>query len=188
MKNLLLETIEYRIEKTRRGVWRRHLTQSGAYFAEYRSNARLFGLPLVHYTRGVCPETGRRVVAKGIIAVGRLAVGFVALGHASAGLLAIGQIGLGLLFGLGQASSGLVAIGQAALGGVFGMGQLATGQVAVGQLAYGGYALAQVGYGDYVWSVERADPPAVRYFQALPQRIARGEFHLIAPGSQPSPD
>ena len=49
----------------------------------------------MHYTRGKCPETGRRIIAKGVIAVGRLATGIVAIGHASFGLIAIGQLAYG---------------------------------------------------------------------------------------------
>ena len=72
MNNRLLEKVEYQIVKIRIGVWRRHLAPSGAYFAEFRSHGQVFGLPLLHYTRGICPDTGRRIVAKGVVAVGRL--------------------------------------------------------------------------------------------------------------------
>src|SRR5207244_5786630 len=51
-----------------------------AYGYEYRSKATLFGLPLVHIAYGMDPETGRRRVAKGIIAIGDLAIGVIALG------------------------------------------------------------------------------------------------------------
>jgi hypothetical protein len=73
------------------------------------------GLPLLHYTRGICPETGRRIIAKGVLAVGRLAMGVLAIGHASFGAIAIGQLGLGILLGLGQGATGLYAVGQVAL-------------------------------------------------------------------------
>jgi len=161
MKNLLLEKVEYKIETTNFGVWRRFLYPNGAYFTEFKSHAIFFGLPLLHYTRGKCPETGKRVVAKGVVAVGRLAMG----------ILAIGQAGLGLLLGLGQGATGLYAIGQAAIGLMFGLGQIATGEIAIGQLAYENYVLAQVGYGDYVWSMKRADPEAVKFFKSLLARF-----------------
>jgi len=161
MKNLLLENVEYKIETTNFGVWRRFLYPNGAYFTEFKSHAIFFGLPLLHYTRGKCPETGKRVVAKGVVAVGRLAMG----------ILAIGQAGLGLLLGLGQGATGLYAIGQAAIGFMFGLGQIATGEIAIGQVAYGNYVLAQVGYGDYVWSMKRADPEAVKFFKSLLARF-----------------
>ena len=171
MKNVLLEKVEYKIETTNFGVWRRFVYSTGGYFAEFKSHATFFGLPLLHYTRGKCPETGKRVVAKGVVAVGRLAMGIVAVGHASFGVVAIGQLGLGLLLGLGQGATGLYAVGQAAIGLMFGLGQFATGETAIGQLAYGNYVLAQMGYGDYVWSMKRADPEAVAFFRSLLARF-----------------
>ena len=106
MKNLLLENVEYKIEETRLGVWRSFLFPSGAYFAEFKTHKTFFGLPLLHYTRGICPETGRRVVAKGVVAVGRLASGIVAIGQASFGLIAIGQLAVSILFGSGRRRAG----------------------------------------------------------------------------------
>ena len=166
-KNRLLERVEYQVTKTALGVWRRHLSENGAYFAEFRSHGDLLGLPLIHYTRGICPDTGRRITAKGVIAVGRLAVGGIAIGHASMGLIAIGQAAIGLLFGLGQAATGMFAVGQLALATSVGLGQLATGEVAIGQLAWGEYVLAQVGYGEHIWSQDRADPEATAFFHDL---------------------
>ena len=167
MKNLLLENVEYKMEQTRFGVWRRFVYPNGLYFSEFKSHATFLGLPLLHYTRGKCPETGRRIIAKGIIAVGRLATGILAIGQASFGLIAIGQLGLGLFLGLGQGATGIYAVGQAALGLTFGLGQFATGEIAIGQFAFGKYVLAQLGFGEYVWSMKRADPEAVQYFKSL---------------------
>jgi len=56
---------------------------------EYRSQASLFGLPLVHIASGVDPSTGRPRVAKGIIAIGNIAVGGLAIGGASFGVVSI---------------------------------------------------------------------------------------------------
>ena len=170
-KNMLLEKVEYQVERTTLGTWRRHLSENGAYFAEFRTHDDVLGLPLIHYTRGICPDTGRRITAKGVIAVGRLAVGGVAIGHASMGLIAIGQGAIGLLFGLGQAATGMLAVGQLALATSFGLGQLATGEVVIGQLAWGEYVLAQLGYGEHVWSQERADPEATAFFHDLVIRL-----------------
>jgi len=39
MKNLLLENVEYKIETTDFGVWRRFVYPTGAYFAEFKSHA-----------------------------------------------------------------------------------------------------------------------------------------------------
>ncbi len=167
----MLENVEYKIETTNYGVWRRFVHPTGAYFAEFKSHASFMGLPLLHYTRGKCPETGRRIIARGVIAIGRLAAGILAIGHASFGVIAIGQLGLGILLGLGQGSTGLYAVGQVALGLMFGLGQFATGQIAIGQIAFGKYVLAQFGYGDYVWSMKRRDPEAVEFFKVLLTRF-----------------
>ncbi|MFH1572824.1 MAG: hypothetical protein ABIG68_02510 [Acidobacteriota bacterium] len=167
MKNLALEPIEYKIEETPRGVWRRFVYANGESFAEYHSHTQIFGMPFLHFTRGKCPETGARVVARGFVAVGRLAVGIIAVGQASADIVAFGQASLGLLVSLAQAGAGLFAVGQLALGGMFGAGQLATGATAIGQLALGQYVLAQFGVGEHLWTTERADPAAVEYFHGL---------------------
>ena len=174
MQNLLLEKVEYKIEETRFGVWRRFVYPNGAYFAEFKSHTTWMGLPLIHYTRGKCPETGRRIIARGVIGVGRLATGIVAIGQASFGLVAIGQAALGLLLGLGQGSTGLLAIGQIALGLYFGLGQFATGWIAIGMFVYGKYVLAMEGYGDYIWSMKRKDPQAIEFFRALLNRFGIG--------------
>ncbi|MEW6647752.1 MAG: hypothetical protein AB1450_11165 [Pseudomonadota bacterium] len=167
MQNLLLQPVDFQVEKTAWGTWRRHLSAQGSYYAEFASHAELLGWPLLHYTRGINPQTGRRTTARGVIAVGRVAVGGIALGQAAFGLCAIGQAGLGLLFGLGQAASGWYALGQLALGVEFGIGQLATGYTAVGQLALGEYVLAQLGIGSHLWTPEQSDPAAVAHFTAL---------------------
>jgi len=169
---MLLEQVEYKIDETPNGVWRRFVYPNGEYFAEYRSRHTILGMPLVHYTRGKCPETGRRIVAKGFIAIGRMAVGVIALGHVSAGIIALGQASLGLLFSLAQASAGYMAVGQLALGIQFGIGQLATGATAIGQLAAGKYVLAQIGFGQHLWMPAHADPAAVDYFRELWARVS----------------
>ncbi len=175
MKNLLLQPVEYKIEKTAWGTWRRHLSEQGRYYSEFTSHMELLGLPLLHYTRGINPQMGGRKTARGVIAVGRVAVGGIAIGQAAFGLCAIGQAGFGLLFGLGQACSGLYAVGQLAIGGWFGAGQLASGYTAIGQLAIGEYVLAQLGIGNHLWTPEQSDPAAVAHFTALWDR-ARALF------------
>ncbi len=166
------EDVECKIEKTPFGTWRRYRYPIGTSFAEFKSHKKVLGMPLVHYTYGICPETNRRIVAKGIIAIGRLAMGFIAIGQASFGLIAMGQLAIGLLFGLGQGSTGVVAIGQLALGIAFALGQIAVGYIAIGQVGIGIYVLAQVGIGLYVWSQAGADPVAVEFFKSLPTKIA----------------
>ncbi|MEW5800463.1 MAG: hypothetical protein AB1847_00020 [bacterium] len=173
MRNLLFEDIEYKIDETPFGTWRRFVYPDGHLFEEFTSHRKMLGLPLVHYTRGKCPETGKRIVAKGIIAIGRLAMGGLAVGHASGGIIAIGQLGLGILIGIGQGSTGFYAIGQLAIGVLFGLGQVATGYIAIGQFGFGRYVLAQLGYGRHVWDARGATPAARRFFQPLMNRLFR---------------
>ena len=170
-KNMLLQQVEYKIEETASGRWRKFVYPNGDLFEEFVSHGSFMGLPLLHYTRGKCPETGKRIVAKGVIAVGRLAVGIIAFGHASAGLVAVGQLGLGMFFGLGQAATGLCAVGQFALAWTFGLGQFSTGYTAIGQFAMGKYVLAQFGIGEHVWDMRGAAPEAREYFRALLNRF-----------------
>ena len=171
MENLLLERVEYQTETTHFGTWRRYLYPTGVYFAEFKSHSTFLGLPLLHYTRGICPETGKRIVAKGVIGIGRLATGILAIGQASFGVVAVGQLGLGLLLGLGQGSTGWIAIGQLAIGLYFGLGQMATGSIAIGQLGLGKYVLAQMGFGEHVWSTKASDPEAIEFFKNLLSRF-----------------
>ncbi len=165
--NLLLEKIEYVYEETSWGLWRRFVYPSGARFAEYKSKRMWGTLPLVHYTFGRCPETGKRITARGVIAVGKFAHGMIAIGQLSMGLVAIGQLSFGVVFCMAQAAFGPVAIGQAAIGLILGIGQFATGQIAIGQFAYGAYVLAQVGWGANVIDSRAVDPVAKDFFLKL---------------------
>jgi hypothetical protein len=83
-------------------------------------------------------------------------------------VIAIGQLAIGFLFGLGQLSTGLAAVAQAAIGVYFGIGQLATGYAAIGQVAFGKYVLAQVGFGEFVFSAKHRDPEAIEFFKTMP--------------------
>jgi hypothetical protein len=165
--NLLLKNVEYLIEETPMGVWRRFVYPDGRRFAEYKTHKKFGGLPLVHYTAGICPETGRRITAQGIIAVGRIANGVVAIGQLAVGLVAIGQLSIGVILGLGQATFAALCLGQLSLGILVGVGQVATGQIAVGQFAFGGYVLAQLGYGRHVIDMHGIDPAAKEFFLRL---------------------
>ncbi|MBN1931636.1 MAG: hypothetical protein JW786_08530 [Desulfobacterales bacterium] len=167
MRNILLEDIEYKTEETPNGTWRRFVWENGRRFEEYRSKRTIWGMPLLHYTFGICPETGRRVTAKGFIAIGRKAAGVIAIGHASVGLIAIGQLAIGILFGLGQASTGLAAIGQLAIGILFGFGQLVSGFIAIGQLGIGKYVLAQMGWGEHLWTTRVKDKEVLELLRSL---------------------
>ncbi len=165
--NLLLENVEYLVQETDNGVWRRFVYPNGRHFAEFKTHLRWGNLPLVHYTSGVCPETGKRITARGVIAIGRVANGIIAIGQVAMGLIAIGQLSIGLVLGLGQAAFGAVCLGQLALGVLFGAGQFATGQIALGQFAYGSYVLAQLGWGRHVVDTRMVDPVAKGFFLHL---------------------
>ena len=175
--NVLLQQIEYKVEETPSGTWRRFVYPSGAAYAEYRSHGKWGDLPLVHITLGRSPETGRFVTARGGIAIGRfarggiaigiVARGYVAIGLLAFGLIAVGLVGMGLLLGVGQVALGLASVGQFAAGVFFALGQLAVGHVAIGQIAYGHYVLAQQGYGDFVWDARAVDPAAHKFFLSL---------------------
>ena len=168
MPNILLEEIEYKVDETSFGTWHRYGYTNGTSYHEFSSRTKILGLPLVHYTWGRNPETGRHKCAKGIIAVGRFACGVIAVGQVCGGLVAIGHLSIGIVFGLGQLATGIWAVGQVAIGLVFGLGQFATGYAAIGQFAFGKYVLAQVGLGKFIWTVKRADWQAVQFFKHLP--------------------
>lgn len=122
---------------------------------EWKTKAHILGLPLVHIALGRDRETGKLLIAKGVIAIGQFAIGVVALGQFSVGILAA----------FGQFSAGLFAVAQFAVGILFGIGQFATGAAAVGQFAFGKYVLAQFGWGEHVWSTLIKDITAIRYFK-----------------------
>jgi len=172
--NLLFEKVEYEVEKTDWGVWRRHLSPTGQLYSEFTSHGAFAGWPLLHYTYGRNPETGRRKVAKGVVAIGRFAVGGLAIGQVSAGIVAVGQLALGLLLGLGQGCTGAFAVGQVAIALLLGLGQIATGYVAVGQVALGMWVLAQVGVGGHAWTPSGADPEAQAFFREVWGRLTGG--------------
>jgi hypothetical protein len=90
---------------------------------EWRTQAEFFGLPLVHCVRGKDPRTGKRRVAKGIVALGEVAVGVIACGGVALGGVAVGGVSVGLLAAGGVAvalmmSAGAVAVGPSAFGAV----------------------------------------------------------------------
>jgi hypothetical protein len=157
---------EYLTEESWLGIWRRHSYPGGATYSEFTSHSEFLGFPLIHITRGVCPETRRRKTARGFIAIGRKALGFVALGQLAVGVVAIGQACLGLI-SVGQAAGGYLTLCQGGFGWRLGIGQVVAGQTAIGQIAAGRYVLAQMGVGVHVWSTETADPEAVGYFRGL---------------------
>ena len=141
------------------------------YGYEYRSKAEIFGWPLVHIAKGIDPQTGKKRIAKGIIAVGDIAIGLLALGGVAIGGTALGGCAIGLIT-FGGASLGLlVAIGGGAIGLGLSMGGLAVGSVAVGGLAVGVFAYGGGAFGAFAYGANAQNPNALRLFGgALPAR------------------
>jgi hypothetical protein len=147
---------------------------------EYRSKATLWGLPLVHVATGIDPITGRKRIAKGIIACGDVAIGVVAVGGMAFGGIAFGGLAIGGLaiagcaiglIGLGGCAIGLLlAAGGSAIGGVA-VGGGAFGGVAVGGGAVGYYAYGGGGVGVHVWDSGTRDPAAVALVEEWGERL-----------------
>ena len=88
---------------------------------EYRSKEEINGWPLVHINIGTNPETGRPLVAKGVVAIGNIAFGIVSIGAAAFGIVTLGVFGLGVV-SLASMAIGIVALGAVALGYEFALG------------------------------------------------------------------
>jgi hypothetical protein len=154
----------------------------------FRSEATLFGVPVIHVALGPRPEHGEtKGVARGIIAVGDIAVGGIAVGGFAAGIVSVGGFSLGVssiggmavgvLTGLGGAGVGGFAVGGGAIGGI------ATGGGALGIVAQGGGAIGVYARGGgvagvYEISPRKSDPEAVQIFQTLSPLLGR----TTAPG------
>lgn len=123
---------------------------------EYKSSRTLFGLPLIHIASGVDPATGRKRVARGIIAIGDVAKGVLAFGGVASGGLACGGVAWGVV-AVGGVTAGLISIGGFALGLLLACGGLAIAPVACGGLALGYYTLDGRG----------ANPAAINFFRSL---------------------
>ena len=123
---------------------------------DWRTKASLGGYPLVHVAFGR-DASGRRRVARGVVAVGQWAVGVVT----------IAQFGIAYVIGVGQFVLGPIVVAQFALALVLGLGQFATGVIAIGQVAAGWYVFALWGAGHHVWTATVQDPQAVAFFRRL---------------------
>ncbi len=83
-----------------------------AYRYEWRTKTVFLGLPLVHIAIGRDRETGRLLMAKGIIAIGQFSIGIIAIGQFAAGVFAFAQFAAGIALGIGQFSTGIISFGQ----------------------------------------------------------------------------
>jgi serine/threonine protein kinase len=131
---------------------------------EYRSQRKLWGLPLLHIATGIDPLTGRMRVAKGIIALGNVAVGGLALGGLAIGGIALGGCALGFLALGGAALGVLLAVGGVAVGGIA-LGGLAIGGVALGGGAVGYYAFGDGAWGAHPFGGNVQDPQAREFLR-----------------------
>ena len=82
---------------------------------EYRSKQEINGWPLIHINLGTHPETGRPLVAKGVVAIGNIAFGVVSIGAAAFGVVTVAAFGLGIV-SLASLAIGIVALGALAVG------------------------------------------------------------------------
>jgi tRNA A-37 threonylcarbamoyl transferase component Bud32 len=130
---------------------------------DYRSQATLFGLPLLHVTDGIDPKTGRPRVSRGIVAVGAVAEGVIAVGGRAQGLIAFGGLAVGG-FAFGGCAVGVVALGGASLGLLLALGGAAIAPIALGGGAVGLYALGGGAYGLHALGGNVQDPAAKAFF------------------------
>lgn len=138
---------------------------------EYKSEAALFGLPLIHLCLGTSSDSGyRRGVATGWIAVGDVAVGIVF----AAGGMAIGGIAVGGL-AVGIAALAGLAVGVVALGGGA-LGVMAIGGAAIAwHAAIGGLAIAhEFALGGLAIGAHVVRPPPGQLWPGHPQAPLRG--------------
>jgi tRNA A-37 threonylcarbamoyl transferase component Bud32 len=156
----MVETIVGTPAKPDERAVRAHWANQGV---DYRSKATLFGLPWLHVTSGIDPQTGQVRVAKGIIAIGDRAKGVVAFGGAAMGGFAFGGLAIGV-FAFGGCAIGLVAFGGMAIALLAAVGggaiaPIAMGGGAIGYLAFGGAAI-----GAHVLDGVTKDPLARQFF------------------------
>jgi hypothetical protein len=124
---------------------------------EYKSEAELFGVPLIHIAQGVDPQTGAPRVARGIIAIGDIAIGGFAMGGLALGGISIGGASAGV-FALGGVALGGVTFGGVSIGVLLAVGGLAVSTA----YAIGGLALAP----NYIGG-NGADPEFIRLLERL---------------------
>jgi hypothetical protein len=134
---------------------------------EYKSSVKILGLPLLHVASGVDPNTGRLLVARGVIAVGNVAFGVLAIGGVAFGVLALGGLAFGVLALAGLAVAVYAALGGVAIAGWYAFGGLAVaGYVAVGGMAVSwNYAFGGFAIGKYPYGSNYQDPQALEFLR-----------------------
>ncbi|HEY1174107.1 MAG TPA: serine/threonine-protein kinase [Verrucomicrobiae bacterium] len=133
---------------------------------EYRSEMTIGDLPLVHIAWGTDAATGKKRIARGIIAIGDIAKGIFAFGGVATGVFAFGGVALGLL-AVGGVGIGLISFAGIALGLLFAYGGAAIGGIAMGGMAAGYYAGGGVAFGAHAMGGNESDAAAVNLFRRL---------------------
>ena len=101
---------------------------------EFRSKEEINGWPFIHINFGTNPETGRPLVAKGVVAIGNIAFGVVSIGAAAFGVVTLAGFGLGVV-SLAGIAIGIVALGAVALGYEFALGAVVqSAKLAIGAI------------------------------------------------------
>jgi hypothetical protein len=131
---------------------------------EYRSKREFLGWPLLHVTSGVDPKTGKRRVARGIIAMGDSARGVIAFGGFAIGVFAFGGMGIGVVSFSGV-SLGVLSMGGVAAGLLFAYGGVAIAPVALGGAAIGYVAAGGMSIGAHTLARGSNDPVAAALFR-----------------------
>ncbi|MCA9174066.1 MAG: hypothetical protein KDB14_06215 [Planctomycetales bacterium] len=135
-QSYLVSHPKFTVTRTAHGTIREFVHYDGATYREYTSETSLFGLPMLQIIRGINPETGKREVARGVVAIGQFAVGGIAIGQMAQGYIGIGQLATGRILAIGQLAVAPLALGQMTLA-----------VAAVGQMVF---ALAGIGQGGWV--------------------------------------
>lgn len=129
----------------------------------YRSEKKIFGLPLLHVVNEPDPVTGRRIIAKGVIAIGGQSLGIFAFGGVASGFMAFGGIAAGV-FAFGGISIGLCSWGGLALALIIALGGLAIGTVAIGGTSVGYYSFGSTAIGTHALGKNASSPKANDFF------------------------
>ncbi len=142
---------------------------------EYRSQATLFGWPLLHVAMGVDPATGRKRNAKGIIALGCRPRGVIAFGDVAVGVIACGIFGYGVV-SISVVGVGVFALGSVAVGLWLAMGGVAMAPIAIGGAVFGCYADGAMAWGKHAIGPGVYDPLADKFFNPWVAKYMRWVF------------
>jgi len=140
---------------------------------EYKSQATVFGIPLVHVkiNRYGRPTRSKGIISistlpVGVVSIGAIPIGIISIGGLALGVIAFGGLAFGLLLALGGVAAGTAAFGGVAVGlGAF--GGVALGKIAIGGVASGTVAIGNEIDGDYMLKISRLTPQTCAEAAAL---------------------